>query len=137
MTTIALLLCLLLAPARPPQAPRAGLATFYAPGVMAEVVAYRAGIGQLAPCPDCLGYVALLEPAHIGARVWLRRPGAAIEGPYLVADCAQRAHRDRLTRLGWVVDVDWPTAQRWGMAGPLTAVQVWFAAPDAEVADAE
>jgi hypothetical protein len=103
-----------------------GTATYYADGVMADVVEYRQHVGQLAPCPECVGYVALLDPAHIGKRVWLKVPGRELEGPFLVADCAQRAHMARLVRSGWAVDVDWATAQRWQMAGPLRDVDVFM-----------
>ena len=96
-----------------------GQATYYDAGVMEQVVANRIAWGQVVPCPACLGYVALLDPDMLGQRVWLRRPGRASEGPYLVTDCAAAGHREALHRRGWAVDVDWRTAQRWGMRGPV------------------
>jgi hypothetical protein len=63
--------------------------------------------------------VALLDREHVGSRVWLQRPGATPEGPFLVIDCANRAHREALIRRGWAVDVDWETGKRWGMRGPV------------------
>lgn len=107
-----------------------GLATFYADGVMDRVVAYR-GLS----CAECIGAVALLEPEHIGQQIWLQAPGREVEGPFLVADCANRAHAPALRERGFVVDVDWETAQRWGMRGPLPGVQVFFEEPD-DAADA-
>jgi hypothetical protein len=101
----------------------AGSATFYAPGVMERVVANRLTWGQVEPCVECVGYVALLEPGWIGQRVWLRRSGQPDEGPFLVVDCAAAGHREALRQRGWAVDVDWQTAQRWGMRGPV-AVEV-------------
>lgn len=102
-----------------------GLATFYAPGLMDEVAANRRAWGQVEECAACVGAVALLEPGLIGRRVWLQAPGRGIEGPFLVVDCAQAEHRAGLAARGWVVDVDWETAQRWGMAGPLAGVRVF------------
>ena len=71
------------------------------------------------PCTECVGYVALLEPEHIGKRVWLQRVGQEPEGPFLVIDCATAAHRAALIERGWAVDVDYQTAQRWQMRGPI------------------
>ena len=102
-----------------------GTATFYAAGVMDEVAANRLAWGQVAPCAECVGMVALLEPEWIGRRAWLLAPGRGIEGPFLVIDCAQRAHRAALLAQGWVVDVDWETGRRWGMRGPLAGVRVF------------
>lgn len=63
-------------------------------------------------------------------RVWLQRPGRDVEGPFLVVDCAQRNHRAALIERGWVVDVDWETAQRWGMRGPQRGVKIMFEPDD-------
>ena len=96
-----------------------GQATYYSAGVMERVVANRLAWGHITPCAECIGYVALLEPEHIGTQVWLQRPGQPSEGPFLVADCATAAHRAALQARGWAVDVDWQTAQRWQMRGPV------------------
>jgi len=113
-----------------------GLATFYAEGVMAEVVANRIAWGQITPCAECAGYVALLDPDTIGRRVWLHAPGRAIEGPFLVVDCAKPTDRAYLLSRGWVVDVDWETGQRWGMNAPLPGVRVLFDQPGGAHGDA-
>lgn len=76
-----------------------------------------------------MGYVALLDAEHIGKQVWLQAPGHAVEGPYLVIDCSAAQHRKALQAKGFVVDVDWQTAQRWEMRGPLDGVRVYFAPP--------
>lgn len=104
-----------------------GQATFYGPGVMDTVVANRAAWGQAVTCSDCLGYVALADAAYIGHKVWLRRPGYQVEGPFMVADCARVQDRPNLERSGWAVDVDYGIAQRWGMRGPLPGVEVYVA----------
>jgi len=106
-----------------------GLATFYAAGVMEQVVAYRTSIGQIAPCADCVGHVALLDQETIGRQVWLQAPGRPVEGPFLVVDCAAPRDREYLLSRGWVVDLDWETGQRWGMDAPLAGVRVLFEPP--------
>jgi hypothetical protein len=98
-------------------------------GVFEQVVANRLAWGQLEPCAECVGYVALLDAEHIGTQVWLQAPGREVEGPFLVADVANRHNRTILQRNQWVVEVDWQTAQRWGMRGPLAGVRVYFDPP--------
>jgi hypothetical protein len=73
--------------------------------------------------------VALLDRQHIGRHVWLQRPGRPPEGPFLVVDCAAAKDRTRLHRRGLVAEVDYATARRWRMAGPLPNVTVWFHNP--------
>lgn len=96
-----------------------GDATYYHPGIFERVVANRLAWGHIEPCAECIGYVALLDAESIGRRVWLQRPGEPVEGPFLVADCAAAGHRAALRARGWVVDVDYETAQRWQMRGPV------------------
>jgi len=106
-----------------------GAATYYDPGLMQHVVAYRASIGQLSSCAECIGAVALLEPDQIGRKVWLQPPGGPIEGPFLVADCAAPQHRPLLIAGGWTVDLDYETAARWAtLDGPLRNVKVYLEA---------
>ena len=96
--------------------PVAGWAYYYAPGVMAEVYANRLAWRQVQPCPERIGMVSLLRAGDIGRRVWIGRAGGR-EGPFLVVDCSEE---DRyVLRKGRhdVVEVDWATAQRWGMRG--------------------
>jgi hypothetical protein len=97
----------------------AGQATFYNPGIAEQVLANRLAWGHVQPCGACIGYVALLERETVGELVWLQRPGQPPEGPFLVIDCAAAGHQDALRKRGWVVDVDWQTAQRWQMRGPV------------------
>lgn len=97
----------------------AGQATYYDPGVMREVYVNRLAWGHVQVCPACIGKVAMLEPEHIGKRVYLQRPGEQPEGPFLVVDCAAAGDRERLRARGLVVEVDWQTAQRWQMRGPV------------------
>lgn len=99
-----------------------GEATFYGRGVMERVLANRLRWGHVAACEDCVGLVALEVREHLGKRVLLQRPGHGIEGPFLVVDCG------RFLTPGRVVEVDWRTARRWGMRGPLAGVRVVFLA---------
>lgn len=102
----------------------AGDASYYAPGVMEQVLDYRLGRGQVLPCPTCAGYVALLDRQDIGRLVWLDW-GDGIDGPYLAIDCAAAEHRAGLERRGRVVEVDYATAMRHRMAGPVPVRVLW------------
>jgi len=89
-----------------------GKAVFYAPGSMRATAKYR-GLSL----DGYEGGVAMMSPADIGQEVWMRRPGHGWEGPFLVVDCARWndiypivAHRRE------VIEVDFDTAVRWGMA---------------------
>jgi hypothetical protein len=91
-----------------------GYATFYAPGVMEATADYR-GLS----CADCAGYAAMIDPEMLGQRVWIARPGQRSEGPFLVVDCGKKEHREGQRRRGLVAEVDFETARRWGMRGPV------------------
>lgn len=106
-----------------------GSVTYYNPGIMEATYRARLQWGHVAPCPDCVGMIALLDPAHLGKRVWLQRPGHPIEGPFLVVDCAAEKDRARLRARGLVGEVGWPVAQRWRMTAPIHGVTVWFTNP--------
>lgn len=88
-----------------------GNAVFYAPWVM-EATAEFHGLSL----DGYLGGVALMGCGDIGARVWMRRPGYEWEGPYLAVDCATRGDIFPIILFRReIVEVDFPTAQRWGM----------------------
>ena len=91
-----------------------GVCLFYNPNVMERVAAYR----QL-ECAECVGTVAVPDCGQLGERIWLERDGG-VEGPFLVVDCAAEEDRERLTQRGLVAEVDWLTAQRWQMFGPVS-----------------
>ena len=92
-----------------------GDATFYAPGVMTEVLANRIAWGHVQPCPECIGMVALADCGQLGARAWIIGP-RGMEGQFLVTDCGT------FLTPGRVAEVDWDTAQRWGMRGPVEVI---------------
>lgn len=106
--------------------PARGEVTYYAPGLMHWVYEYRIRQEQVPVCdpPKCIGYVATLRPGDLGRTVWLQSPGRFAEGPFLVVDYAAREDFDRLRQRGLVIEVDYETAQRWGMQGPLQDVLV-------------
>jgi len=88
-----------------------GRAVFYMPWVM-EATAEVRGMSL----EGYLGGVALMGCGDIGAEVWMRRPESTWEGPYLVVDCAARGDIFPIALFRKeVVEVDFPTAQRWGM----------------------
>jgi hypothetical protein len=92
-----------------------GAAVFYGPGMMEGTARWRG-----MDLSNYLGGVALMSPADIGQTVWLKRPGEAWEGPYLVVDCAARQDMwPVIMARGEVVEVDFDTATRWGMVTPV------------------
>lgn len=95
-----------------------GTATYYADGVFPTVAANRA-MTLPESCPECIGYVSLLQCDDIGRRICISN-GIEWVGPLLNVDCAAEHHRPRLVRRGWVADLDYWLAERWQMAGPIT-----------------
>lgn len=93
-----------------------GTAVVYAPGLMRATATWRQ-MQEVAYRKPYLGGVATPSPADIGETVWLRRSGGEWEGPYLVVDCSRRA--DMYSHIAinqQVVEVDFDTAVRWGLA---------------------
>lgn len=88
-----------------------GKAVWYAPGLMKATADVRG-----MDLEGFVGGVSLFSPADIGEVVWLKRPSKMWEGPYLVVDASQRGHMwVTVTQNKEVVEVDFPTARRWGM----------------------
>jgi len=108
-----------------PQPPySSGRAVWYANGVMQANINQRIEWGQIVP-GDYIDGVALMSPADLGKTVWLRRPGYGWEGPFIVADCAQRDDEWWILKYRKeVVEVGWRTKERWGITAPLDGVQV-------------
>jgi hypothetical protein len=98
-----------------------GQATYYSPGVMAQVAKNR-GM-DLTPY---LGGVALNRKGDLGRIVWIEFD-TAIEGPFLVVDCAQEGHFPDRENQNRVIEVDAATAIRHGFygVGPVP-VKVFF-----------
>ena len=112
----------------------AGSATYMDASFTAEVYGNRLAWGQVEPCAECVGYVALLDADRIGEHVWLSFDGGATHvGPLLVFDCAAAGDRAALRRRGWAVDIDGATWQRLGLPKMPVPVQVWQATDAARV----
>ena len=111
--------------------PARGEVTFYAYDVMERVYHRRLELAQVPYCdkPACVGYVATLRPGDLGRKVWFMRPGFQPEGPFLVVDYAATSDFARLDRRGLIAEVDYETARRWGMTGPLYDVLLLAKAP--------
>jgi hypothetical protein len=92
----------------------AGAATYYRPGVMQEVARNR---GLKAYDPPFLGGVALNRAGDLGRKVWLRWADGAVEGPFLVVDCAARGDYTKRLSQKRVAEVDAETARRRGFYG--------------------
>jgi hypothetical protein len=99
--------------------PISGDAVYSAKGVAERVVQYRlTEMKQDLRCSYCVGYAALADKSMLGRDIWIRRDGEVLaEGPFRVSDASKAEHRDTFVGLGRVVEVDWNTAVRWGMAG--------------------
>ncbi|MCA9870088.1 MAG: hypothetical protein H6649_00280 [Caldilineae bacterium] len=114
--------------------PARGEVTFYAYDVMERAYHRRLELAQVPYCdkPACVGYIATLRPGDLGRKVWLVRPGLPAEGPFLVVDYAAARDFDRLNQRGVVAEVDYETARRWGMSGPLYNVTMLSESPMTE-----
>ena len=99
---------------------------------MERVYHRRLELAQVPYCdkPACVGYVATLRPGDLGRKVWLAAPGRPVDGPFLVVDYASAKDFERLRQRGLVAEVDYATAQRWRMSGPVQGV-VMLAQPPA------
>ena len=84
------------------------------PGVMEEVVDNRLGWGQITLEGEYEGYVALLDCKHLDDIVWVEMPGGE-RFRAKVADCAAAGHRQMLEDRGWVVELSWPLALKYGV----------------------
>ncbi len=104
---------------QPSPLPVRGLAMYYNPGLMQQVLQRQIGWGDVTKCDECIGMVALLREGDMDRRVWLQRPGHPAEGPFWVVDQAAPHDVPGLVRRQWVVDVDYETAMRWQMRGPI------------------
>jgi hypothetical protein len=102
--------------------PVQGLAMYYNPGIMERVLRNRLRWGHVTECEECIGRIALLRDGDVDRKVWLQRPGHEVEGPFWVIDQAARHHVPGLVRRNWTVDVDYQTAMRWRMRGPIPIV---------------
>jgi hypothetical protein len=116
--------------------PQVGEVTYYGPpregraSLMVRVWNWRIYHGYVPECPECVDAVALIDPEHIGKKVWLQHPEGEVVGPVIVVDCAEGKHRANLRKRGWVADISWELGRRWKMNGPLEGVKVLFEEPD-------
>lgn len=106
----------------PSPLPIQGLAMYYNPGVMDRVLQRQIGWGHVTECYECIGRVALLREGDMDRRIWLQRPGHEVEGPFWVVDQAAEHDVPGLVRRNWAVDVDYETAMRWKMQGPIPII---------------
>jgi hypothetical protein len=103
--------------------PASGKAMYYNPGVMEKVVENRLKFKRIEICEECIGRVAMLRFGDVNRKVWLQFYGSHLEGPFHVTDTAATQHVGMLLARDWVLDVDYQTAQRWGMRMPY--VTIW------------
>ena len=89
-----------------------------APGVAERVYANRLAWRQVKPCASCIGLIAMMRRGDLGRKVWLEHDGQR-SGPYLCVDVANPAAFGKRLAIGDLVELDWQTAQRWQMRGPV------------------
>lgn len=82
----------------------------------------RAFPGGTAAAAEINGQTAIIVKMDKPDADSAHRPGVPIEGPYLIVDCSAAEDLPRHRRNGKVAEVDWQTAQRWRMRGPLDAI---------------
>ena len=111
----------------PSPLPVSGKAMYYNPDVMQRVIATREGFGHIGECATCIGYVAMLRAGDLDRTVWLQIGPTRVEGPFQVVDVAAPKHVGMLQERGWIVDVDYETAERWQFRMPY--VTVWERPP--------
>ncbi len=99
-----------------------GVSTYYAPGVMQQVISNR-GLDW----PDG---VALNRAGDLGRTVWLQWDDGTITGPLVAVDCAQEGHFETRERQGRVVEVSAELAKSRGFygVGPHPVI-VWYTEP--------
>ena len=110
---------------------------YYNPDVFVRVMDFRFKSNHISECDECIGYVALLRGGDLDRRVWLQREGQRMEGAFWVGDAAAFKHIPALLSRNWVVDVDYDTAMRWRMAGPVSITVYDADSPEAQVAAAD
>ncbi len=103
--------------------PASGKAMYYNPGVMDKVQENRLKFKRIELCEECIGRVAMLRYGDVNRKVWLQFHGSQLEGPFHVIDTAATQHVGMLLERNWILDVDYQTAQRWGMRMPY--VTIW------------
>ena len=100
-----------------------GQAAYYNRGVFEQVVAIRQAGWTANPLPEelppVIGFVARRDCSEIGQLVWIYHKSEGVQGPYLVADCANQIeeHDKAMKKRGIIVEVDFNTATRWGVVG--------------------
>ncbi len=103
--------------------PASGKAMYYNPGIMEKVVENRLKFKRIELCEECIGRVAMLRYGDVNRKVWIQFYGSHLEGPFHVTDTAATQHVGMLLERNWILDVDYQTAQRWGMRMPY--VTIW------------
>lgn len=100
--------------------------SYYAAGLMDRVAANR-GLGL----EGYAGGVVLMRRGDLGRVVWIRMAGSPgpWAGPFLVVDCANRAHYAGLVRRGRAAEVSRAMWLKWGLPEDLVPVVVTFEDP--------
>lgn len=95
-----------------------GQATYYNPGVFAQVWDYREH--RMPACTRCVGFAAMAREEDLGREIWVYNPKAdEWIGPLYVIDCAAPQDRPQMQARGRIVELPFWLAERWHMEGPI------------------
>lgn len=113
--------------------PTIGIATYYAYGIMEQVLQNRIAWGQITTADinrckaagngTCAGYVATMRKGDMGRVIWVRGDGKyrggqdLVIGPLLVIDMGAQKDIPDLVAKNFVVDLQYQLAQQFGMTG--------------------
>lgn len=108
-----------------------GCAAYYNSRLMEDTAVYRGYIKDASEYEDWLkrngykGAVALYRNGDKDREVHILWPDGTLDGPYLAIDVVARHHYDLGMSKNRVIDVDWNTAVRMDMKGPMSVILIY------------
>lgn len=103
-----------------------GKITFYGAGVMEQVYKYRLGAGEVEPCMECVGMIAVLDAEHIGKHAYITLPNRTPFGPFLIVDCARQQDLAPLRQAGLIAEVSRERGYLWDMRGAIYGARIFI-----------
>ena len=104
-----------------------GVATFYAPGVMDTVL-----VNRNMSLKGYIDGIVTMTCGNIGDSAWIRRPGKAWEGPYLVVDCGGPHGIWAFTQIPLHIEVDYYRWLTWQSDGGTQSIEVCMGSNDCD-----
>lgn len=119
-----------------------GQAAYYSPGVFEQVVAIRQSGWTAGPLPEelppVIGFVARRDCSEIGRLMLIFWENGDLEGPFLIADCANQieGHDKLMKKKNIIVEIDHNTAKRRQILGygpeQINVIVVIYVRPDTD-----